>query len=320
LPVLKPPVGEASNSEAEGGRPATAKRGSIMGLIQLIFSIYFIFLLIRLAVPNTGQMAFNQPYQLVVRFTRPVLEFLGKPFRRTPTALPAAVAIAALIFLQGLIYSGGEGISRYYDLKLVEKAYFDSIAFNPAASLWGVGLSIIYFLGLTYQFYFFLFLVTLVSPLQSSPDQISRLMKTLAFPMRKNRRGGGGSLLILAVGFAGTFYLLQMLFHSAGWTFSDPDILVKSVLAALALPLQLIGLIIILIVIRAILSWFPLSGRGRETISWLHALTYPVLYPFRKLKLNLGAFDLTPVVAIFALYLLRRLLEAVLIHCCRALM
>ena len=156
-----------------------------MGLIQLIFSVYFIFLLIRLTVPNTGQMAFNQPYQLVVKFTRPVLDFLGRPFRRPPSAALAALAVGLLILIQGLISTGGEGVSPVYDL------YFARLIFHPSSSLWGVGKSLIYFLGLTYRIYFFLMMITLVSPLRDSSDQISRLIKMLAFPLRKRTPGYG---------------------------------------------------------------------------------------------------------------------------------
>ena len=155
-------------------------------------------------------------------------------------------------------------------------------------------------------------LITLITPLRYSSDQISRLIKTMTSPFRRRLKDGAILLPIVMVIFIACFYLLYRVCGVVGWADPYPSIAVKSLFASLILPVDLIGVMIIVIIIRAVLSWFPISGRGRETVSWLNTFTYPVLAPFRKLNLNLGAFDLTPIVAIFALYVVREILYLIL--------
>ena len=87
----------------------------------------------------------------------------------------------------------------------------------------------------------------------------------------------------------------------------------KAGLDSIALLLQLISLIIGLIIARTVISWFESSHPFARSLSWLKLVTDPFLIPFRRLNLVFGGFDLTPIVAIFTLYLIRKLSVIILV-------
>jgi len=66
-------------------------------------------------------------------------------------------------------------------------------------------------------------------------------------------------------------------------------------------------LLTIAILLRAIFSWFPLSPSS-PIVSILHEITEPILSPLRRVIPSMGAFDITPVVAIIILQLISSLL------------
>ena len=63
---------------------------------------------------------------------------------------------------------------------------------------------------------------------------------------------------------------------------------------------------------RIILSWFPISrGSPMESIySALYSITEPVLGPVRRALPPLGGFDLSPIVVIFGLQLISRVIAS----------
>ena len=65
--------------------------------------------------------------------------------------------------------------------------------------------------------------------------------------------------------------------------------------------------LIIAIVARSLLSWFPLgsSNNNHPLVAVVYQITEPVLGPLRKVVPKLGMFDITPIVAIILLSLLR---------------
>jgi len=69
---------------------------------------------------------------------------------------------------------------------------------------------------------------------------------------------------------------------------------------------QLLYLYGVLIFARVILSYFPISrGGAMESIyNVLHTITEPVLGPIRRLVPSFGGFDLSPMIAFFALQIL----------------
>lgn len=75
-------------------------------------------------------------------------------------------------------------------------------------------------------------------------------------------------------------------------------------------------ILLILIIIRIILSWFPINPYGNPTlmnvIQFLKNLPEPFLAPFRSiippLRMGAGYLDLSPIIAIFVLRIIRNLL------------
>ena len=78
----------------------------------------------------------------------------------------------------------------------------------------------------------------------------------------------------------------------------------------------LIGLIATLIQVlmfaifaRAIVSWFPIDRNG-PVVRAINAITEPMLEPLRRVIPRVGAVDITPMVAIFALFALSEALAS----------
>jgi YggT family protein len=75
----------------------------------------------------------------------------------------------------------------------------------------------------------------------------------------------------------------------------------------LSLLCLLLSLFQLAIIVRAILSWFPLSPSGLmfRVASVLHTVTEPVLGPVRRVMPRVGVFDLSPLVVLLACFLLQ---------------
>ena len=77
---------------------------------------------------------------------------------------------------------------------------------------------------------------------------------------------------------------------------------------------SLIQIYILLLVVRVVMSWFPISPNGpAETVAgFLYMVTDPVLVPLRRIlppvRMGAMALDLSPIVAFFALTVLRGIL------------
>ena len=71
----------------------------------------------------------------------------------------------------------------------------------------------------------------------------------------------------------------------------------------------IVTLLTIAIFGRVILSWiFP---RGEDPLSkFLFVVTEPVLQPVRKLLPNFGMLDLSPMIVIFVLYFVKRIINS----------
>ena len=69
---------------------------------------------------------------------------------------------------------------------------------------------------------------------------------------------------------------------------------------------QLVNLWIIVLFVRIILSWFPISPSSplATVFSVVYSLTEPVLGPVRRVIPSAGMFDLSPIVVIFAVRLI----------------
>lgn len=275
-------------------------------IIELVFPIYFVLLLVRLLVPDTGQMTFNLPYRFIVKLTRPVIDNLARLLPPSLKRLSPWLAIALLILLQGFFYSGDSGIYRVF------QCGFARLFFASNQPLWGVGKSLLAYLLLLYRLYLFLLFVVLLSPLLNSSDQTARLIKLLLQPFEKvlKLRWLAPALLfavfVSALGAAWRFY------QAIGWVTPQKAIFLKAIAGGLTVPVQLISVVNFLIIARAIFSWFAAIRPYRGPGFWLESITDPFLKPFKRMGLTAGNFDLTPLMAIFALYVLQRLLLIIL--------
>ncbi|GIW10928.1 MAG: YggT family protein [Chloroflexi bacterium] len=72
----------------------------------------------------------------------------------------------------------------------------------------------------------------------------------------------------------------------------------------------LLQVLTIAIIIRALLSWFPID-RSNPLIQVLDQITEPVLAPLRRIIPTIGMIDITPLVAILLLQLLQSIVARV---------
>jgi YggT family protein len=70
---------------------------------------------------------------------------------------------------------------------------------------------------------------------------------------------------------------------------------------------NLIDLYSLVVLVAVILSWVPLDRRN-PLVTITHALTEPVLAPIRGILPAMGGLDLSPMVLLFALQILKGLL------------
>ena len=68
-----------------------------------------------------------------------------------------------------------------------------------------------------------------------------------------------------------------------------------------------LGLFMFAIFIRAILSWLPLDSRNPGAV-FIYQITEPILVSIRRFMPRTGAMDLSPMVAIILLIILRAIL------------
>lgn len=69
----------------------------------------------------------------------------------------------------------------------------------------------------------------------------------------------------------------------------------------------------LLIIIRIIISWIPGIGIDHPAARVVYQLTSPILDPIRRLMPAAGGLDLSPMIAIVLLYLVRNLLVGALL-------
>ncbi|MHB0857784.1 MAG: YggT family protein [Anaerolineae bacterium] len=68
----------------------------------------------------------------------------------------------------------------------------------------------------------------------------------------------------------------------------------------------------LVILARVLLTWIPMS-RGNQFVEIIFAITEPILGPIRRVLPSLGGLDLSPIVALLLLEMLRTLVLRLLI-------
>ena len=74
---------------------------------------------------------------------------------------------------------------------------------------------------------------------------------------------------------------------------------------------QLLTLYTYVVIVRILLSWFPLQpgGMGAQIFSVVYSVTEPVLGPIRRAMPAIGMFDFSPIVVIFGAQILCRIVS-----------
>lgn len=63
-----------------------------------------------------------------------------------------------------------------------------------------------------------------------------------------------------------------------------------------------------LVIARAVMSWFVSPYSRHPAVEAIRKITDPILGPFERLLPRMGGVDISPLLAIFAIYLLQSLL------------
>ncbi|MEB3284994.1 MAG: YggT family protein [Candidatus Sericytochromatia bacterium] len=73
------------------------------------------------------------------------------------------------------------------------------------------------------------------------------------------------------------------------------------------------NILVLLIIVRALMSFFPNIDPYHPVLRGLDGLLEPIMRPFRSLVPPMGGIDLSPILAIFTLQIVSRLLISALI-------
>ena len=76
---------------------------------------------------------------------------------------------------------------------------------------------------------------------------------------------------------------------------------------------MLFNVIYFLLVIRIVLSWFGVNPYN-ELVQILFRITEPILAPFKRLPLQIGMIDFSPIVAFIVVAFLRNFIVGILMH------
>ena len=71
---------------------------------------------------------------------------------------------------------------------------------------------------------------------------------------------------------------------------------------------QFLSLVQLLIIARVILSWVASPVSRNPVVHFIRQVTDPILEPIRSILPRTGMFDLSPMVALFAIYFLQSLI------------
>jgi len=273
-----------------------------MEIIDLVFRGYFLLLLLRLTITDTGQAAFNWVFQFIVKATDPAIRPMGRIFPRGGRAAVIWMCLGLLTLIRGLLFLSSASPSLLFDLHLVRWS------FNSDHSLWWLGKSFIYFFTVVFQFYAFILTVHRLWPIGLPGEESKRLIDLALEPLRFKRWGLGGLFLVFSLILAAIWFW----FGFTGMLVKTTPSWWRAPLLAAALMVRLIPVIIYLIIAVVILGWLRMFGMGRWSLHSLESLVEVFLRPLRGLQLRAGTWDLTPLVAVLILYFLERMLMELL--------
>ncbi|MBN1521823.1 MAG: YggT family protein [Candidatus Aureabacteria bacterium] len=281
-------------------------------MIDILIDLFATLLLIRLLVPNTGQMYFNRPFQWIVKITEPFCRLPLAVTKGKVIAFSPAVSFTFFILLKALLHAGGYHIFFFSGKEPLSSHKGAFLMYTSVGFLSAVHFSFTSYLKFLFQSCMFMFFAVLASHSQRVTNHIlfilHHFLRAMADRLIPARLKTGIYekpllfLLSLLFIFAFFFTVLFLAGEKIG-LFALPYREASSFLIWLSLVMSVMSLNVIkillpLLLIRIVLSWFFPSRTMLYQI--LEALTDPVLEPFKKLPLQAGAFDFSPLIAFFA--------------------
>jgi len=275
-----------------------------MGLLELIGQAYGTLLFLRFLLPGEGQVGYNRAYRFLVRMTEPVLAPLRRGLGPRGDRVAAPIALGLIILLLGL-FSAGADYHRGRMLALGPVSW----TFSPAA-FWWLGRSLGGFAVFLYRAV--AFLLVLAWLWQGSLSPLGRLVRAFAVRLGPARVQPGWRLAAWAGAFSLFLLGFRILAEALGWLSPGPPGGWACPASAVWLLLDLAGLFVVLLVVRAIFSFFPpFAG---ETQALIGEATEPFLRPWRRFNLRVERWDFTPAVAVLVLLVGREALRVLIVR------
>ncbi len=81
---------------------------------------------------------------------------------------------------------------------------------------------------------------------------------------------------------------------------------------AIRLLIAAVELYSIVLIVRIVFSWLPARARASQFYMFVHAITEPVMRPFRRVIPLVGGLDLSPILLLLILSAIKRLLRGTL--------
>lgn len=78
-----------------------------------------------------------------------------------------------------------------------------------------------------------------------------------------------------------------------------------------------VEIVVLLIIVRAVLSFFPNMDRRHPAVETLDRVVDPILRPFQRLLPPMGGLDFSPIIAILTIQFVGRLLAGLLMGLAR---
>lgn len=261
------------------------------GIIDLIVNVFLIFFILRLAL-EPRQFYFNPMLQPIEKATDVFLKPLRTVFRPTSKGFDYTPLIAILLFV-------------------VIRAVLMQILVTPFL---GFTVNLVYsarrFIDFVFQAYVVMLIISAFI-FRHTLNPLGRFIFQILNPIMKPAEklaGGAGNLLIIPVIIILTAAHMLAVFglqHALGIQATLPMTIHNSLVTLISV----LRFFYIVVIIGALMSWFS-PDPGNPLVQMIHLIVEPLLRPVRRVLPTLGGIDFSPIVVIFALVYLQRILMA----------
>lgn len=279
-----------------------------LGAVDLLFNLAVMLFWMR-AWESNRQTTLPNPYLDGVRnFTQPVLDALAHFLPGRSTRLAAVCCWLGLIVFRGLALplANPDAAARMWQIQ------WGYMVFTPrVAPAWPAAGGIIFSLASFAAFLFQVWILALLYTTVRQPERPAEFLNAMAEPW-SSRPGAARPASILAGGAAAVGLLY---FAAGGAAAPEPSFwarptwwIMRELVNGLACAANVLTVLRSLMLILLIGTWVALFGGGETMMAvcrdWLDFL----LGPFRRFRLQVAMFDLTPIIAYMALGLAHFLL------------